>query len=310
LPSRRFSSAQEFRLALENYLRSNGFNGGPEQLKELMTKHYDAEQREIRRTIEEHLATARSRSSRPPQSSEYVPEIPRDSRVPQFEGGQPLVSGLIPPGEELEWETPRKKSRVWLAAGVAAGVAVVGAALLIAKTTNSGGRPAPTVSSSEPRKPEITSQQTDVRPSAESLWVTLSAVPNDAEIRLDGRRVSNPYRAAHGRDAVAHHVTVSLSGYQTLEREVWFAHDVELRFSLDPAPSGETRTTKTPSAAVRRAATAVATPQIANPSPPALPTVPAAEQKPGDPRPGDDLRGLDPRATKARSIDETDPYKR
>jgi len=110
LPSERFSSAQEFRLALENYLRSNGFEGGPEQLRELMTKHYDAEQREIRRAIEEHLATSRSRSSRPPQSIEYVPEFPGDGKLPQIEGGQSLMSGFLPPSEVPEWAAPARGS--------------------------------------------------------------------------------------------------------------------------------------------------------------------------------------------------------
>lgn len=302
LPSERFSSAHEFRLALENYLRSNGFESGPEQLKELMTKHYDDEQREIRRTIEEHLATSRSRSSRPPQSTEYVPEIPPDGRLPQIEGGQSLMSGFLPPSEFPEWETPRKRLRIFVAAGIVLAIAVTTAGLLIVKSSNWGRHPAATVSSSEPRKLANTSQQTDGRPSTESLWVTLSAVPVDAEIRLDGRRVSNPYRAAHGRDAVSHHVTVSLQGYRTLEREVWFANDLVVRLSLDAVSTSDTRGPKSQGAVVRRAAI---NPPIAEPTPPPLPTPPAAELKPGD-----DLRGLDSRTTKARGIDETDPYKR
>jgi serine/threonine-protein kinase len=314
LPQARFATAQEFRLALENYLRSNGFEGGPEQLRGLMTKHYDAEQREIRRTIEEHLATTRARSSsRPPQSSEYVPDIPRDSRLPQFDSGQQLTSGIIPPGETLQWESPRRKHRIFMVAGVAIAVATATAGLLIAKRSTWGTQPVAVVSS-EPRKPASAPEPTDGRPSVESLWVTLSAIPGDAEIRLDGRRVSNPYRAAHGRDAVAHHITVSLKGYHTLEREVWFAHDVELRFSLDAASSSETREQKPKTAAARRTAVDVNAP-IANPTAPASPAPPAGEPKPTEskpvePKPGDDLRGLDPRTIKARGIDETDPYKR
>lgn len=304
LPSERFSSAHEFRLALENYLRSNSFEGGTEQLKELMTKHYDAEQREIRRTIEEHLATTRSRSSRPPQSSEYMPDIPRDGRQPQIEGGQSLMSGFLPPSEVPEWEPPRRRLRIFVAAGIVLAIAVVIGGLLITKSPNGARHPAAAVSSSEPRKPANTPQQTDGRPSTDSLWVTLSAVPVDAEIRLDGRRVSNPYRAAHGRDAVSHHVTVSLQGYRTLEREVWFVNDLEVRLSLDTVSTSEPRRSKSQSAVVRRAAS---NPPIADPTPPAfLPTPPPAVE----PKPGDDLRGLESRTTKARGIDETDPYKR
>jgi hypothetical protein len=200
-----------------------------------------------------------------------------------------------------------------MVAGVAIAVATATAGLLIAKRSTWGTQPVAVVSS-EPRKPASAPEPTDGRPSVESLWVTLSAIPGDAEIRLDGRRVSNPYRAAHGRDAVAHHITVSLKGYHTLEREVWFAHDVELRFSLDAASSSETREQKPKTAAARRTAVDVNAP-IANPTAPASPAPPAGEPKPTEskpvePKPGDDLRGLDPRTIKARGIDETDPYKR
>jgi hypothetical protein len=132
--------------------------------------------------------------------------------------------------------------------------------------------------------------------------VTVSAVPDDAEIRLDGRRVSNPYRAAHGRDAVSHHITVSLQGYRTLEREVYFAGDLVLRLSLEAAAKSEARGSKNQNPGSRHVAV---NPPIANPTPPVSPTPPAEEAKPGD-----DLRGLESRATKARGIDETDPYKR
>jgi eukaryotic-like serine/threonine-protein kinase len=304
LPRERFSSAQEFRLALENYLRSNGFEGGQEKLKELMTKHYDAEQREIRRTIEEHLASTRSRSSRPPQSSELAPEIPGDGRLPQIEGGQSLMSGFLPPSELPDWEAPRKKFRIFVATVIVLAIAAATGGLLVTKSSESGPHPAATVSTTEPRKPANPPQQTDGRPSTESLWVTVSAVPDEAEIRLDGRRVSNPYRAAHGRDAVSHHITVSLQGYKTLEREVLFASDLVLRLSLDTALNSETRGPRNHSPGVRRAA--VNPPPIAIPTPLVFTTPPAVEE----PKPGDDLRGLDSRTTKTRGIDETDPYKR
>lgn len=319
LPSERFSSAQEFRLALEGYLRSNGVEGGPENLRELMTKHFDAEQREIRRTIEEHLANTRSRSSRPPQLSDIAPTIPREGRLPQFEGALPSMSGIIPPSEDQQWPKSRSKARIFAAVG---GFIVLGAAgaWLLMKNTNSVPAPTAAAPSPEPRKAASALPQADGHPSPESLWVTLSAVPIDAEIRLDGRRVSNPYRAAHGRDAVSHHVTVSLRGYQTLEREFWFAHDVEFRFSLDADSSNEKRGTRTSSAAARRAA---AEPHSANtpapapapaPPPPATEAKPveakAVEAKPAEAKPGDDLRGLDSRNAKARGIDEMDPYKR
>lgn len=277
--------------------------------KELMTKHYEAEQREVRRTVEEHLAATRNRSSRPP-SGEYLPEIPRDPRLPQLDAGQSLLSSLIPQSVVAESAPPRKKLRILVATGSAVAVALIAGVLLVQRNTNPGGQPAAAGLSVEPRKPAEPPEQPSRPLSAESVWVTLSAAPNDAEIRLDGRRVSNPYRAVHGRDAVSHHITVSLDGYNTLEREVAFTSDLELQMALDAATQNGARKQKGQSAAARQAAVNPPAVKSALLAPPLPPTQPAAATKAAAPRPGDDLRALDARPSKARDIDETDPYKR
>jgi serine/threonine-protein kinase len=316
-PSERFASAQEFRMALESYLRTKDFEGGPEQLKSLMTKHFDNEQREIRRTIEEHLAATRSRSSLPPAAaSERVPTIiPRASKLPELkvpdlsppemDAGLSLSGGLTPPSEFPEWEKPQRKWRLVAGSSVAVGVIATLAWFLgSSDSTPPAAHSAVAASVTEPRKLENAPPPAEGRPSTESVWVTLSAVPNDAEVRLDGRRVSNPYRAAHGRDSVSHHIEISLKGYDTLEREVWFAHDVELHLSLHTASHSDPPKSKGASAVVRRAATT--TPAVTPAAPPPATPAPAVV----DAKPGDDLRGADPRASKSRGIDEMDPYKR
>ncbi|HEY5955733.1 MAG TPA: serine/threonine-protein kinase, partial [Polyangiaceae bacterium] len=305
-PSDRFSSAQEFRVALERYLRSKKFEAGPEQLKDLMTKHFASEQRDIRRTIEEHLNAAHTRSSRPPQPSERmaaaaaITQIPRASKLPQIDGGQSLLDGLAPPSETPDWPAPRKKFPFVAGAGIVLGIAIATGWLLTGKRQETVHRPAPATSVAESHKDDNTNHP-EGRPSAESVWVTLSAAPSAAELRLDGRRVSNPYRAAHGRDEISHHLTFSLNGYEALEREVWFAHDVELHLLLRAVSSADSAKPRH-SIVARRAAASIPT---VTPPPAVSASPPAAE-----PRPGDDLRGLDSRVTKARAIDETDPYKR
>src|SRR5512145_624519 len=265
-----------------------------------MTKHHDAEQRELRRTIEEHLAARRS--SRPPHSGEYVPEIPRDGRVPQFELGQALESSFIPPSGALEGEAPRsRKSLVFVAAGVIGAIALVAAGLFLANG-HSGRQPAAPALSTEPAKLEGPPVQAARHPPTESIWVSLSATPDDAEIRLDGRRVSNPYRAAHGRDALSHYITVSLNGYQTVEREVSFA--------LDATSRGGTLRQAGPSAPVRQVPSNEPVANLAPAAPAASATLPTVESSAGAPKPGDDLRGVDVPTIKVRDIDETDPYKR
>lgn len=276
-----------------------------------MTKHHDAEQRELRRTIEEHLAATRSRSSRPPQSSDYIPEIPRSGRLPQFEAEQLLESGLIPPSGVLEAEAPRRKSLRFVVAGIIGAVALVTAGILLANA-RSGRQPAAPAISTQPVKLTGTPAQIDRHPPAESIWVSLSATPSDAEIRLDGRRVSNPYRAAHGRDTSLHYILVSASGYEPIEREVSFAHELEAKFALEAKTRSATPRQADPSAAVRQVAgnTRVADPDPVTPPATATVPVPAGESTAGATKPGDDLRGFESRTNKTRDIDETDPYKR
>ncbi|HMA92975.1 MAG TPA: hypothetical protein VKP30_09830, partial [Polyangiaceae bacterium] len=265
--------------------------------------------RELRRTIEEHLAT-RSRSSRPPQSGEYVPEIPRDARLPQFDARQSLENGFIPPSEALEAEAPRSRKSLFLvAAGVVGAIALVAAGLLLANG-HSGRQPAGAAVSTEPVKLAGPPAQTARQSPTESIWVSLSATPDDAEIRLDGRRVSNPYRAAHGRDAISHYISVSLNGYETVEREVSFAHELELRFALDATSRGGTLRQTGPSATVRQVASNEPVANLAPATPPASASLPAGESSAGATKPGDDLRGVDVPTIKVRDIDETDPYKR
>lgn len=278
-----------------------------------MTKHFEAEQRETRRTLSEPAAPTRSGSSRPPPSREYMPELPRDGRLPQFDGVHSLVSSLIPPNVVAQSKPPRKKLRALVAAGVVMAVGVAAAVLAFQKGTTSTKPSAASVLPPEARKSVDTIKQNARQQSAETVWLTFSTTPSEAEIRLDGRRISNPYLAAHGRDAISHHLTVSLEGYRTLEREISFTSDLVLQLSLEHASRGEVRRSKGPRAAVRQV-----DPPSANPiplTPPASPTPPtvapkSAEQKPTVLKPGDDLRRIDSRAPNSRDIDETDPYTR
>lgn len=280
-----------------------------------MTKHFEADQREIRRTLNEPVPPTRSGSSRPPPTKEYLPELPRDGRLPQFEGVQSLVSSLIPPNVVAESTPPRKKLRFLVVAGIIIAVGALAGVLVVQKSTTSNAQAAASVPLPEPRRSADSMERNTRQPSAEFIWLTFSAVPNEAEIRLDGRRISNPYRAAHGRDAVSHHLTVSLDGYQTLEREISFTNDLVLQLSLDHASRGGARRSKAPVAAVRQVEVSPPNAPPAPMPPPAAPAPPAAapklaEQKPTALKPGDDLRKVESRTVKARDIDETDPYKR
>jgi hypothetical protein len=139
--------------------------------------------------------------------------------------------------------------------------------------------------------PEKPAERADPSAAAQ-LTISLAAKPERAELRLDGRKVSNPYRAAHGRDNALHHLTASLAGYESVEEDLSFTKDLEIALvlnALTQPQKGRQSVTRTATARAgaqaARAASAVAA---------------DAEQ------PGDSLRG----EKKSAKIDEADPYGR
>jgi serine/threonine-protein kinase len=291
-PDERFRSAQEFRLALEGYLRTVGWEGSSERLALLMREHFEPEMMEMRRRIDEHLGRSRSRSAPPPAmvpSAKTPPDA--ESSVNLEKSSQP---GAIKDAETRELGTTRQR-RFFIGGGLIAAGAVT-----ILAITSRGGAPSGT---------RATPEASEARPIGASpaaaedaprgvITVSISASPESAELRLDGRRISNPYRAAHGRDRQPHHLTAAAPGYQNREQEILFNSDVDAAITLTPSATelgkDSSRGVKSISLAPARPPTSVKT-STSNGSD----TV----------QPGEDLRGSSGRV-KPREIDETDPYKR
>lgn len=279
-PEKRFQTALEFRQALDQYLQSTGWNNGTEQVRAFMHEQFAAEMEEMRRRIDEHLGKSRSAGSRtnaaiaaagslssPSLHSGNIekPTVPASGgRIPTWMR-RPLTIGVVGGvGSLLLIAT-----LVWLNGAGSAQASVEAA-------SSKASAPSPVAAPAAVPEPAAVQRSTQIS-------VSLVAKPGTAEIRLDGRRVSNPYQAVHGRDNVPHHLAVSLLGFEPSEQDLSFDRDIDLTVTL------------TPFVQQRRAVSRPASPSV------------AAKNQPNtseNPEPGDTLRS----SRKSRKIDEVDPF--
>ena len=140
----------------------------------------------------------------------------------------------------------------------------------------------------------------DQAPSASGqVQVSLSAFPSGVVMRLDGRRISNPYNAVHGSDRIPHHVSVTLSGYEAVEEDLAFDRAVTKSYKLVPGPTASGGGRWRATAGRGRTPSAPQAPETSNTS---------ARQIPEPPQPGEDLGGIQGRSP-IPDLEEKDPYK-
>jgi serine/threonine-protein kinase len=297
-PDDRFRSAQEFRIALEGYLRTKEWENGPERLSALLKEHFEAEMTEIRRRIDEHLGRSRSRSAPPPPMGPLSKRTPDSDKTADASAEQPSAAHAPPPPHPAEGDVakPSRDRKRLLAVGALAVTVVAGAFVVssLKRAGTPGGNATPNAQDVRPLGGPPAAPPATLG----TITVSIAANPESAELRLDGRRISNPYRAAHGQDRLPHHLTATATGYENREQELVFDRDVDATITLSPQPSesdkGSARSGKGISLA-----------------PAHLPTSSKSPTSNGSDlvQPGEDLRGSSGRA-KPREIDETDPYKR
>lgn len=118
----------------------------------------------------------------------------------------------------------------------------------------------------------------------ETVNLYVVAIPSDATIRLDGRRVvGNPFSASVPRGRITHVVRAEAPGFVADERVVAFTQDVTVELELDPVSA-------------RR---------------PSAPTAPGFHPTATEAlRPGSYLRPPEKPAKPSRTIDERDPWSR
>jgi serine/threonine-protein kinase len=311
-PEQRFQSALAFRQALENYLRTTRSDASSEQLAEIMRKYFRNDIIEMRRRIEEHMGNSHQLTSH----TTGLTKQPQNSAgsTASFSAGANVVGANE---HSLTGTNANPPPLVWykrplvLAAASLGILGLIGLFLgLVTAPTSAGKSPSATVvvpalASTLGSIPEDTTKTThrEPRPTQPSgqISVAFAATPNLATLTLDGRRISNPYHAVHGLDSISHHLAISLAGYQSVEQEITFDQDVNVRVTLSPksgklVASPERMPARTPS---------VVSPLGSNTPTQKVQTV----SQPTAPQPGEDIRIPNSRA-KARDIDETDPYKR
>ncbi|MGE5786285.1 MAG: serine/threonine protein kinase [Myxococcales bacterium] len=293
-PEKRFQTALEFRQAIERYLQSIKWGDGTELLRSFMHQHFSNDIVEMRRCIDEHLGRSRSNEARlvasiGPTSVTRQQDLVGSAGLERAETPMLLTSRIA-----------RHLRRPIVIVGVSGGVLLT----LVLASWLSNSRPDATAS---PAASNIAAAANAavappvVTVPAGQISVSLAAEPASAELRLDGRRISNPYRAAHGRDQAQHHLTASLAGFETLEKDLSFDQDIYLTVTLDAYNRW------------RKAAAAQRAP-LSSPARPASRQEPKAETAPAAPaaaaaaaKPGDSLL----RSKKSsRDVDDSNPYKR
>jgi eukaryotic-like serine/threonine-protein kinase len=330
-PDQRYQSAFEFRQALERYLQSVGWDEGPEHLRGFMHEQFQEDIADMRQRIDSYLNSSRPMSGpAPAMTGQMTGMTGQMTGMTGMTGQMTGMTGQLSTSlsGRIEGTGLRNSTALssigpvlvaWYKRPLPMGGVVLAALGLVGTVYAVRGSapaalvpPAASVAAvAVPVVPAAAHLNQDARPTqtTERVTVFLAATPSSAVIELDGRRVSNPYRATHGQDSASHHLRVSLAGYESLEQELQFVRDVDVTVVLNRSQA------QSAAPVVRRAsvsrASAVATPvsspvpsQASAPaSPKASPLVEAA------PQPGEDMRSNISRV-KAREIEEMDPYKR
>jgi serine/threonine-protein kinase len=254
-PDDRFSTAAELQAALERYLETTGKPSRSKDLVALLGSSFAADREKIRAQVEAQVKQAALES---PSKPLPVVMLGGDSTGPSQSGLRAAAEERHPPtsitavsaapsaaAPESSAATTLPSSGpprgVLLGAAAALGLVGVIAGVALQKGASSPGAaatvalaPASAISSAT-----IATSAPPALPAAsgaalpERIAVQISASPEDAEILLDGARLSgNPFRAQMKRDDSTHRVTISLSGYQKEERVVVFDRDVALDVPL------------------------------------------------------------------------------
>lgn len=289
-PEERYQSAQEFRQALEQYLRDQGFDSGGDRLRAFMDEHFQKDCAEMRQRIEEHLGSSRG-PALPRQmgvfDSEPAPATSRSGSAAFAQGSSPGT----PVPRAARWH---QRWSIRATALIALSLAVFSQRSRLQHFASAPTSMGASLAANAPRTGNPQGDAAKLALPVGQVTVALQATPSMATLFLDGRRISNPYRAAHGRDALRHHLTVTLAGYQSVERELAFDNDLDQTFELVPSSAPLPRRGKP---AQDSTPTSTNAGKFSSSAPATLV------------QPGEDLRTMSSRAT-SRTLDETDPYKR
>ncbi|WP_394839209.1 serine/threonine protein kinase [Pendulispora rubella] len=283
----RFSSAEELRFALNDYINAHSGRIDERDVSQYVTEMFQKERREIRSAIETQMRKE-TRSSQP-----VVPAIPR---IPIT-----TASGTMEVQSPFVTEAPRRKAGLAYAFGFLGLAAVAGGGGYY--YLHHGDRTAPAtpvgsavpIPAAAPDAPGKDEKSPSTVAAVEYIELTVSGTPSDARFSVDDVRLSsNPARQQFVRDGKVHRIVGTAPGYGLAEQYVKFT-----------APTGSVQLTLTktaPAAApYRPARTSGKAPVESNndntpaPPPAVAPPPPAPTPSPAPP-------------TKKTSIDQDNPY--
>jgi serine/threonine-protein kinase len=307
-PAGRFGSAREFQRCLDAWLATRNLENPVQALSEIVRQNFWQELSRVRQAIEARVgASVRT----PPRAMTETASSVSPKSVVRSVNGRASI-----PAISLIAIAPNRR-RVALSV-VAGACAVAAAALGLSRLTSApseapaaGAQPAVTPSST-PQAAAATSlpaRRSDVR-------VVIAASPENAELRLDGRPIDNPYRAELSGDEREHELVASLDGYVTEVRKLHLDRDLDLRVTLArqkperaaveapsrwPVRANANANAKVAASPPERQRVAVADASVAPGK-----TNPSSHTAAAAPQPGVDLSNTRERAP--RAIDEKDPY--
>lgn len=206
---KRYGTAQEMLIELEQVMAEREGHVQPRELSAFMAKHFGDRRQYQQRTIEKALRNPASTLSGVMECKTAPPaEVGSSSFRANFETlPQPTTQAAV--------------SRAWKPLLV--GVAVAGAIAASVAFLSSASKPAPAASAAEP---------------ARAVQVRITTEPPDAEIRLDGVKLGvgryDGQMNASAKEAV---LEVRATGHRGSERKVSLASDVSLSIQLEREPA-------------------------------------------------------------------------
>ncbi len=218
-PGERFGSAREMLEALEKVVEEEGLACRPRDVARYLEGAFADERRELRARLDQLLGAAASE----------LPTLPPPSRA-----------AVVPPVDEPdpgEEEVVRPAELAKRGATVLIAIAVVGALGLAAVVLGfmrkgDGGPRGAAAALTTPTAPSSATPPREASAPAE-IVLDLRASPAEAEIRLDGELVPNPYHARRLRDGALHALAVSAgAGFTPIRRNISFSADARLDVEL------------------------------------------------------------------------------
>ncbi len=209
-PDDRYASAEEMRLALDEYLAGQERTRATADLGDAIAKHFEKDRQRLNDRIREVVAGTPPRGNGQREST----ELPLPSSIPTVAS----TSGVVTSGGTLQRMAKSSRRRKFVAGAIVATGALLGAAALWVMPDNTQNVPAETTGA-----------------------ITIESVPSSATVRLDGALVGETpltTRAALG----THRVTVSKDGFieASSSVETKNGENVRLSLALSPTPADKT----------------------------------------------------------------------